>query len=88
MVLAGIAIIAIILLVVGVKICTTPAHYKDGLPWIYIGAAAIALEIDYIIAKEFEAAAIAKGYTEKKYFWYSFLLGIIGYLLVIALPKK
>ena len=49
---------------------------------------AIVLWIDYLIAKEFYVAAQAKGYFEKKYFWLCFLLGVIGYLLVIALPDR
>jgi len=50
-------------------------------------AGALVLWIDYLIAKEFYLAAQAKGYYEKKYLWISFLLGAVGYLLVIALPN-
>lgn len=53
-----------------------------------IVAAAIGLLINYFIAREFENAAIDKGYSEKKYFWICFLLGLPGYLLVIALPDS
>ena len=88
MIRAAILLIAIILLIIGACISATPSHYRDGLPCIYVGAAIFVLIIDYIIAKEFEAVAIAKGYSEQKYFWYSFLFGIVGYLLVLALPKK
>lgn len=42
----------------------------------------------YLLAKEFYKVAVAKGYPEKKYLWLSFWLGIIGYLLVIALPDR
>ena len=49
---------------------------------------AIVLWIQYLIAKEFYLAAQAKGYAEKKYLWLCFLLGAVGYLLVIALPDR
>lgn len=55
---------------------------------IILIAVAIALWIDYLIAKEFYLAAQAKGYAEKKYLWLCFLLGVVGYLLVIALPDR
>ena len=45
-------------------------------------------DIRYIICKEFYAAAVQKGYEGKKYFWYGFFFGLVGYLLVIALPDK
>lgn len=51
-------------------------------------AIAVVLVIQYLIAKEFYEAAAAKGYTAKKYLWLSFLLGMVGYLLVIALPDR
>ena len=47
----------------------------------------LVLWFDYLIAKEFYIAAQGKGYSQKKYFWICFFLGIIGYLLVIALPS-
>ena len=46
----------------------------------------IVLYINYAIANEFQIAAKDKGYPERKYFWYCFFFGIIGYLMVIALP--
>ena len=42
----------------------------------------------YLLAKEFYKVAKAKGYPQKKYLWLSFWLGIVGYLLVIALPDR
>lgn len=39
-----------------------------------------------IIAAEFENIAEKKGYAGKPYFWYTFLFGIAGMLMVIALP--
>lgn len=47
---------------------------------------AIVLLIQFLIAKEFYYVACRKGYEQKKYLWLPFFLGIIGYLLVIALP--
>lgn len=46
--------------------------------------------IDYFIACEFRQIASDKGYSDcaGKYFWYVFLTGIPGMLLVIALPDK
>lgn len=46
------------------------------------------LYLQYIIAKEFYSAAVTKGYNNRKYLWYCFFLGMIGYLMVIALPNK
>ena len=48
----------------------------------------LVLCVDFIIAYDFYEAAIHKGYEDTKYFWYSFILGVVGYLLVIALPDK
>lgn len=55
---------------------------------IILIACALVLWIDYLIAKEFYFVAQAKGYYEKKYLWICFLLGAVGYLLVIALPNR
>lgn len=55
---------------------------------VLLAACAVALLIDYLIAKEFYSAAIAKGYSEKKYLWICFFLTAVGYLLVIALPDR
>ena len=56
--------------------------------FLVIIAALIALWINYLLAGEFYTAALAKGYPHKKYFWICFFLGVIGYLLVIALPQQ
>lgn len=40
----------------------------------------------WFIAKEFAQIAEMKGYTDSKYFWWTFWLGIVGILMVIALP--
>ena len=44
--------------------------------------------IAYIIADEFYWVAVQKGYEDRRFFWYCFLFGIAGYLLVIALPEN
>ncbi len=46
----------------------------------------IAIIFDYVVAKEFERIAAEKGFAEKKYFYYSFIVPAVGYLMVIALP--
>ena len=47
-----------------------------------------ALAISWFLAREFYNAAIMKGWNSKKYFWIPFLFGVVGYLLVIALPDR
>ena len=48
----------------------------------------IAIAVSYFLANCFYDIACEKGFEERKYFWISFLLGISGYLLVIALPDR
>lgn len=52
------------------------------------GIAIISLLISYLVADEFDKIVIMKGYPKGKYFWWCFLLGIIGWLMVIALPDR
>ena len=49
-------------------------------------SALAALVLSFFIGKEFERIAKMKGHNEKRYFWWSFLLGPVGYLMVVALP--
>jgi len=42
----------------------------------------------YLIAQEFYRVAERKGFDERKYLWLTFLLGVIGILLVVALPDR
>ena len=44
--------------------------------------------VAYYIGKEFEYIANEKGYTSKKYFWWTFLFGLVGIPMVIALPDR
>ena len=48
----------------------------------------LGLVVSYLLAKEFYRAAVARGWPAKKYFWICFLLPVIGYLLIIALPDR
>lgn len=56
--------------------------------WLILIAVFVALWIWWLIADEFSTIAKYKGYTDSKYFWYCFLFGLVGYLMVIALPAK
>ena len=42
----------------------------------------------YFIAAQFYEAAKEKGYYNKKYLWITFVFGIVGCLLVTALPDR
>ena len=55
---------------------------------IIVLVVAVCLVVSYFVAKEFYKAAVARGWPQKKYFWICFLLPVIGYLLVIALPDR
>ena len=57
---------------------------------IIVLALIIVLVVKVFIANEFCTVAEEKGYDEegRKYFWIPFLLGITGYLLIIALPDR
>jgi len=50
--------------------------------------AGLVIWLDWYLATQFCNAAQMKGHYEKKYFWLSFLLGPVGYLLVVALPDR
>ena len=55
---------------------------------LYIAIFVLAVYVQYIIAKFFADVAEEKGYHESRYFWTPFWLGIVGYLLVAALPDQ
>ena len=48
----------------------------------------VILILSYMIAEWFYEVAEEKGYHDTKYLWICFWLGIIGYLLVVALPDR
>lgn len=54
---------------------------------IFIGGI-VMLFIAWLISSEFQFIAEQKGHVSRKYFWFCFLFGIIGYLMVIALPDR
>lgn len=58
--------------------------------WIVLALAGIiiALFVDYYLAECFYEVACEKGFLDTKYMWICFIFGVIGYLLVIALPDR
>ena len=55
---------------------------------LYLVIIAVAIYINYLIAKKFEAIAFSKGYTTEIHsFAMCFWLGFIGYIYVLALPN-
>lgn len=55
---------------------------------LYVVGAVVALIIGIAVASEFRHIAAMKGHDEAKYFWWTFFLGPVGMLMVIALPQK
>ena len=55
--------------------------------FLYLLGIVIALIIDYVIAKKFEEIAEMKGHEGSTYFWFTFMFGVVGMLMVIALPN-
>ncbi len=53
-----------------------------------LAALFLVIYLDYRIAKVFERAANMKGHNGKPFFWWCFFLGLIGFLMVIALPDR
>ena len=53
-----------------------------------ISALAVVICIWFLIAKAFYRIACMKRFYEKKYLWAPFFLGIVGMLLVAALPTR
>lgn len=54
---------------------------------IILGSIAV-IVIWVFVALEFRKIAAMKGHDEAKYFWWTFLMGPVGMLMVIALPQK
>ena len=66
---------------------------ETALYFLCIGGGILLLVLQFLFAREFVHTAMLKGYpcesmASCKYFWYCFLFGIIGYLMVIALPVQ
>lgn len=53
--------------------------------FIFLGAM-VALTISYFVAVKFADIAKMKGHDDNSYFWFTFLLGVYGMLMVVALP--
>ena len=54
---------------------------------IFLGAITF-LVLWYFVAAEFRRIAAMKGYDEPRYLWWTFFLGLVGMLMVVALPQK
>ena len=54
--------------------------------FFYLLGIVIALIINIVTAIKFAAIAEMKGHEGNTYFWFTFLLGMVGMLMVIALP--
>ena len=48
----------------------------------------LGLCVSFFLAGQFFEVANAKGYTDKKYYWICFWLGLGGWILVCALPDR
>ena len=48
----------------------------------------VVLFVQFRIADEFRNIARSKGHDANRYFWFCFLFGIPGYLMVVALPDR
>ena len=55
---------------------------------IFLGAIAVIVPGSTFVAAEFRRIAAMKGYDEARYFWWTFLVGPVGMLMVVALPQE
>ena len=55
---------------------------------VFVLVAIAEIAAAYFIGKEFEFIAKEKGYTSKRYFWWTYLFGLAGIPMVIALPDR
>ncbi len=49
---------------------------------------AACLVVNWFAAGEFYKIAEDKGYHGQKYFWWAFLLPLVGYLMIVAMPDR
>lgn len=54
---------------------------------IVLGSIAV-IVLWVFVAREFQAIAAMKGHDQMKYFWWTFLMGLVGMLMVVALPPQ
>lgn len=82
--------IALIILVVIILESSYFYWHHYGLMNLLILLSLITFVISFgvVIAAEFSSIAAEKGYTGKKYFWFTFLVPAVGILMVIALPDR
>ena len=55
---------------------------------VYLLLLCICLVVNWFAAGEFYKIAEDKGYHGRKYFWWAFLLPVVGYLLIVAMPDR
>ena len=55
--------------------------------FLYLLGIVITLVIDYVIARKFADIAEMKGHEGSTYFWFTFIFGVVGMLMVVALPN-
>ncbi len=79
----GLFIISCAMWVVNTQTIGESAYYI----WTIILFAISVILIKVSISIEFCEIAEKKGYS-RRYFWYPFLLGLTGYLLIMALPNQ
>lgn len=83
--------IVILIAVCAIIVVCSLANYILGIGtgiFLVIFCVTFVVAVECLIAKEVEFIAAEKGYYGRKYFWYTFFLGIVGIALVIALPDK
>ncbi len=56
--------------------------------FLYLLCLAGCLAVSWFAAKEFYKIAEDKGYHGRKYFWWAFLLPVVGYLMIVAMPDR
>ena len=56
--------------------------------FIIFSAIVISLLISYFVAITFDRIAVMKGHPNGKYKWWCFFLGLVGWLMVVALPDR
>lgn len=82
LIIGVVAIAGVICLLVGID--------DDGflIAGCSIMGVAVVLWINYALSTYFYYVATEKGYYEACYLWIPFLFGLIGYVLVVALPDR
>ena len=87
MIIASVILLFILLFICG--ICALGMLDAFGfITGLIVFGSVLLLCVDCFIACEFFEISTKKGYADVRYFWYCFIFGIIGYLVVIALPNK